>query len=481
MGGIFERFGDYFETNHFTLWLAIELGALFCLRFIPFKFSLSRRNGFLAILVLGLALRIGWICFSSHQPETEWGAKHLLESDVTNIHAVELTRGIWFHNAEGLPSGRRPIGYPLVLGGLYKLFGAHAAVGWAANVAFFGVSLWFLFRIAESVFGTRAGMIAAFLLAVYPISVYSVKLMTDEHLFIPLWFGGLLLLVKEIRGERIPGALWIYGVVFGLATITRTNTIFMPAVVGFAYRLIGRSWKSAIGAFVLVFALMMAVNAPWAVRNYRVWGVPVLYTATSPFIYAQVNASADAAGNGHVPERGEPGFSEEVERARDSGNEGAYHVACARAMRQWILANPLRFGLMGIERVLIFMAWDRGGVWPIWFQYSPDSFNPARPLSQHVRDFLEESSYFAYYALFFCAVFGLIRAGIARFRKRLDSGARASLWMLAACAGFWLLQHMIIYPDRKYRFPLELLMMILAAYFLEKIIHVGSPRPRSAV
>lgn len=476
---ILNQFLDYFETNHFTLWLAAALAVLFCLKFVPFKFTISHRAAFLAVLAAGLVLRLGWIAFSSHEPETAWGARHLLESDVTNIHAIELTRGIWFHNAEGLPSGRRPIGYPLLLGALYKIFGPHAEIGWAANVALFAATLWFLFRITELILGPRAGLVAAFLFSTYPVSIYSVKLMTDEHLFLPLWYGGLLLLVKEIRRERVPGALWIYGVLFGFATMTRTNTIFMPAVVAFAYRLIGKSWKGAIGAFVLVFALMMAVNAPWVVRNYRAWGVPVLYTATAPFIYIQVNSTANAAGNGHIPERGEPGFSEDVERARDSGNEGLYHAACARAMREWILANPLRFGVMGIERVLIFMGWGRGGVWPIWFQYSPESFDPARPLSQPVREFLEESAYFAYYAVFFCAVFGLVR--IVYVWRVLDPAARVSLWMLGTCAVFWLLQHMIIYPDRKYRFPLEPLMMIAASFFLEKLISHGPSRARSAV
>ena len=50
----------------------------------------------------------------------DWDQGQLQENDYINIHAIELTEGIWFHGKQGTPIGRRPIGYPIVLGVLLR-------------------------------------------------------------------------------------------------------------------------------------------------------------------------------------------------------------------------------------------------------------------------------------------------------------------------------------------------------------------------
>jgi len=125
---------------------------------------------------------LGWLAFSSHQPDMSWeeSGNMAQEIDIINIHAVELTEGAWFENADGTPSGRRPIGYPLFLGLLYKLFGAKTTVAWTANFFLYIVTSCLLFLIARQMFSDRVGLLAIFLYAIYPVSIYSVKMTTDE-------------------------------------------------------------------------------------------------------------------------------------------------------------------------------------------------------------------------------------------------------------------------------------------------------------
>lgn len=173
---------EYFETNSFTLYLALFLLAVWALRFIPIP-KIPVRRAFWIILAAALLLRVGWLGFSSYEPKTGWHPTDMIESDVTNVHAIELTRGVWFHDAQGRPSGRRPIGYPVLLGLIYRIFGVHNTAGYTLNLVLFALSLWLLFRIAQTHFGDQAAVLAAFFYAIYPMSVYSIKMMTDEHLF----------------------------------------------------------------------------------------------------------------------------------------------------------------------------------------------------------------------------------------------------------------------------------------------------------
>ncbi len=455
----------YFETNHFTLHLVLFLAVVSAAKYIRLP-RVSARVVFWIVLALGLALRIGWIAYSGHEVKTAW-REPMTEIDLIQYHAEGVSRGVWFVDPEGQPMARRPIGYPVFLGAFYKIFGPRPEVAWALGLALFVAAAALIRRMGAFLFGERAALWAVFLWSVYPFSVYSAKMLTDEHLFVPLWFLGLWFLFREIGGRPTRFSILIYGVIFGYATMTRTHTIFMPVTVALAHALMRMPKKRVALSFVGVALAMQLVNLPWIVRNYRAWGVPVLYTATAGFVYPQVNSFAGPGGGGHISRKGEEGYSEEVEEAARSGNPGRYHAACNRAMKKWILTHPIEFAVLGSGRLLQFMGWNREGVWPLWHQFYEGSYDPARPIPQNVKDFLEETAYSFYYTLFFCFVFGAIAA--SRRLKEFSPEARIALAVVASCLVFWWAEHTIIYPDRKYRFPIEPFMMLFAGYFLDRV------------
>jgi len=272
----------------------------------------------------------------------------------------------------------------------------------------------------------------------------------------------MLFLILEERKIKLDW-LWL-GLIFGYATMTRTHTIFMPFIVGAAFWLLKRSWKEILGKLILVALVMQLINLPWVIRNYRAWNVPVLYTATGFFVYGAVNSTATPEGEGHVPRKGEPGYSPEFEAAERSGNEGLQHQIANREMTKWIVQHPLQFLNLGTSRLLHFMCFNRrSGVWAIWHQYYPGSFDPSRPLSQKSRKILEEYAFAFYYAAFFSWIFGSVI--LIRRWNTLPLLTRHGLIVLGGCFLFWFMEHTVIYPDRKYRFPLEPLMLIATAYF----------------
>jgi hypothetical protein len=55
---------------------------------------------------------------------------------------------------------------------------------------------------------------------------------------------------------------------------------------------------------------------------------------------------------------------------------------------------------------------------------------------------------------------------MGRLWKTIPPFSRSALLVLASSYFFWLAEHTIIFPDRKYRFPLEPLMMIAVCAFM---------------
>ena len=457
-----------FETNRFTLVLVAALGFFSIIKYLKISNPFSKKQILIGIVILGLALRIAWLLFSSHTPQFSWNPQHMLEGDIINVHAIDITKGRWFLDDQGVPMARRPIGYPMFLGLLYTLFGVHLRVFQISTLALFLASLFLIYKITKLLVSERAACLAAFIFSIYPISIYSVPLIVDEHLFLPLWYFGIYLLLMEIHGKKIRWAPLWYGLIFGYATMIRTHTIFMPAVVMFAYYRLKFSWKKIIYAGFGVFLVMQLVNLPWVIRNYKVWGVPVLYTATSGNVYQTFNGSATPEGGGHVPLKGEPGYSREFEAAQESGNHGLSHQLASKEMLRWAVQNPKEAFLLGIKRIFVFIGWNRAGVWPTWYQFYEGSFDPVRPISPHLKYFFEETAYTFYYVLLFAFIFSIIY--LWKRRKAYPRPLLTSLLTVGSCILFWLMEHMIIYPERKYRFPLEPLMIVIACAFIDYLV-----------
>ncbi len=458
----------FFNSNYFTLIFVVTLFLLTFIKYLKIPKLRSARFMLITVIVLGVALRVAWLLFSSHTPQFSWNPKHMLENDLINIHAIDLTKGIWFVDELGAPSARRPIGYPMFLGLLYKVFGIHLWVARISNLALFAASVLLIYQIAKLLFSERVGLLAAFLFSIYPTSIYSIALITDEHLFLPLWYLGLYLLLREVRGRRVRYALFWYGLVFGYATMIRTHSIFMPFVVAFAYLLMKNSWKRIVTAFLVVLCVMQLINLPWVIRNYKVWRVPVLYTATGGFIYSHLNSYATPEGGGHIPVKGEPGYSEALDQAEKEGNGALAHVISNREMTRWILTHPKKFAVLGTERLLVFMGWNRVGMWPIWYQFYEGSYDPARPVSSAEKHVFEEAAYAFYYVILFSFIGAVIT--FWRQRKNIPEASKAGILTIGACFLFWFFEQMVIFPDRKYRFPLEPLMIVAACAFFDYLI-----------
>ncbi len=483
---------EYVETNYFTLCLALLAGSFLLAGRIPAVRRWSSRGfpltgkavvaALALFILLGGSLRAGWVTASHYRPAFAWSdaqaprSQNLIEPDGINIFAAEITEGRWSHGPDGKPNARRPAGYPAFLGGAYALFGKSLAVLYALDMLLFGAAVVLVYLLAAAMFDRVTGLLAALLLAVYPVSVYSFCLALDEHLFVPLWYGGLYLLFLEAKGRPVRWAPLWYALIFGYSTMTRTHTIFMPLVVGYVYFLAKKQWKKTAAVVLFVLVAGQVLNLPWAIRNYRHWGVFVPYTATNHDVYHGCNLSIERGdNNGHWPQPGEPGYNKELADAI-----GRYDVPTMQRLARnevvgYILGHPGHFAVLGIEKWLHFMGTTRKtGIWVIDLMEESKHYTPGLKIPEKVRHVYEELAFGAYYAALYLFLFGVIR--LARTWRSVDPLKRRCLLTVGACFFLYLGEHLILYPERKYRFPLEPFMLIVASSFLVFLLK-GPPFP----
>ncbi len=128
-----------------------------------------------------------------------------------------------------------------------------------------------LFRLSYQIIGQeRAGLLAAFIGAVWPPFVQLPAEVISENLYIPFILLGMVLYILWLQDEeRTWRGLMLVAVVFGLATLSRAVSILFP--LGLALHLVlfyGRSqWPQALKRGLFLLVIYITVLSTWTVYN----------------------------------------------------------------------------------------------------------------------------------------------------------------------------------------------------------------------
>jgi 4-amino-4-deoxy-L-arabinose transferase-like glycosyltransferase len=260
------------------------------------------------------------------------------------------------------PTAFWPVGYPLFLAGIFRLFGGiidPLLAAKSANVALYlglmAALAWCVRRIFRS---KLAGRIALVLLAFLPNHIAYVSITSSEILFAFLTTLGVALL---IRGREREG-VWLRlaaGLVLGLATWTKPAAVLLPVLVLGALHFRERGRLVRVAA-VVYFALALTL-VPLGVRNRRAFG---------RFVFVSTNGGINLV-IGNMPGAYAPGvfWNRELTALIRSETREVERDARAKAMAiEWMRRHPLAT-LAALPRKFIALygadvdgfGWNRAG------------------------------------------------------------------------------------------------------------------------
>jgi 4-amino-4-deoxy-L-arabinose transferase-like glycosyltransferase len=224
-------------------------------------------------------------------------------------HYVLLGRNYWVRGEYSRMTGppfspdvmRTPM-YPLVAGGLDLLGGPVAIYAFQATSRL--VLVLGLYVLTCSVFGRRAAMLAASILAMDLALVVLDFEALSESLFNTLASLAVFWVVADLQRSASrnvpPWSVAGAGLLLGLAILTRPTALYLPLVFGLVW-----GWLALLrghGRFLLLGGLFLASSyllvAPWIARNYLVFGIPRLTTADPINLVYFAGAGAYAVQHG---------------------------------------------------------------------------------------------------------------------------------------------------------------------------------------
>jgi hypothetical protein len=408
----------------------------------------------IAALVIGVRLPT-----ALHVPEACWSRTE------NERVAASLARGTGFRDAFGAGSGPTahvsPV-YPLILSGLYRLFGDYRTpTGRLAqqclSLVIATTTVLLLLRTARKLgLPTLAGWAAAVLAAVLPDNrLDEVRGSHDQvigALVFQLLVGNLSDLSRCAWSDR--RALIRGGLMTGLAMLTAPNLVLVPVLVFLVEFARGRGEQKRILRGGLVFATVVCTClVPWVVRNFVVFG---------EFIPLRDNLGLElAVGNnslatGHTYSKAfdeiHP-YGSDIERERLAlMGEPAFMRDKRRQALAWIIDHPGRFLWLTLRRMLLF-----------WFTTNE-----------------------YWYALDFklhpvARLYGLIGlAAVLELARLMVSKQRAGIVLGCAvlCAG---MPYFLTHVEIRYRLPAVGVFSLLSSNLLVTLVDRFRARPRLTI
>jgi 4-amino-4-deoxy-L-arabinose transferase-like glycosyltransferase len=379
------------------------------------------------IAVTAVALRLLW-CFTLPD-DFVWQDEKEYDAIARNL----LDRGAYSMDGAH-PTAFRSPGQTLLLAAAYSLDRGFAGIRvWQSLL--WGVAVWLAFRVARELGASeRAGLWTAAGVAFYPVYIYATGTLFPMTLFTVALLAGTLGLLRLYNGAGWR-AVPLAGVGLGVGALT--ITYLLPAVLLAPFWLGRRRWREALAAV----GLALVIVAPWPLRNWAVFGAPVM--GTQQWLCFWYGNNSQATGSSGSKIRLEPAATvwAPYDAAFKENELAGEHFLRDDALR-YVRENPGHTAWLWLRKAVnLFRLWPETqtrNTYTTWLAklVGALSFGP----------------------LLLLGVMGWWRAGLDRRRAGIIAVYFATFTIVAA----------VTLSKDRYRMPLDVYLMVPAAMLVER-------------
>ncbi len=171
-----------------------------------------------------------------------------------------------------------PWGYAYYAAFFYALFGERLWVPLLGQVAANSLAPLLLYRLARPYTDRRTATLAALLVGIFSFNTVYASTQASDAICTVLFLCAMLAFSRGCRLGDV-SAFAISGVIWGLVPQFRPNLVLLPAVLIGLYVIWTRFSLRGLARAAIFCLLVLALQLPWIVRNYRLTGL-LLPTST---------------------------------------------------------------------------------------------------------------------------------------------------------------------------------------------------------
>ncbi len=218
-------------------------------------------------------LRLAVVHWVPTQPASDfWGYYH---------RALNLVATGKYDAIRGRADATHPPLYALAIAPSFLAFPRHTlGAAKIVNCGLGALAIVLVGILGRRLGGDRAGIVAAWTLALLPRALLMACLLASENLYSPILFGLVWVLVESGRARNTSRLAALAGLLLGLAALTRTVAYYMFPIWILPALAARRKWRRILGELALLLLVQHAIMLPWALRNRAVLG-RFLFTNTA--------------------------------------------------------------------------------------------------------------------------------------------------------------------------------------------------------
>jgi 4-amino-4-deoxy-L-arabinose transferase-like glycosyltransferase len=198
--------------------------------------------------------------------------------------AQGIAKGQGYVSFNGEPTAYYPPGYPLFLGAVQRVCDALSipkqlpVVAGLVQAVLGGLAVWAVVgfgdrvgdRLGLSSMTVRLGIVAGWVLALWPNLVLHSAVLLSESLLIAVFACFLLVMVRALDGDRVVDLLGA-GLLLGLAALVRPQVVLVFGGVVIAALFVRRGWRQRLQLVALPLVGLVVAVVPWTIRNTTVF------------------------------------------------------------------------------------------------------------------------------------------------------------------------------------------------------------------
>jgi 4-amino-4-deoxy-L-arabinose transferase-like glycosyltransferase len=344
-----------------------------------------------------------------------------------------------FNEVSG-PTAWEPPLYPLLIGGVFKLFGiyshASALVLLSINSFFSALTCIPIFLIAKRCFNEKVAVWTSWTWALLPSVMYWCTRWVWETSLAALLLAVIFWLTLDLE-ERGGWKPWVeFGLLWGIAALTNTSLLsFLPATGLWVWYRRWKRGKSSLVGVILASVVCVACITPWLVRNHRVFGRFVFIRSN---FGAELRLGNGPGANGTWMEYLHPSQNVLAMREYKAIGELGYVAERKRQAIEFIRQDYARFADLSLRRFIYY--W--GGL--------------PRLAEIPVLAPFKDSVFLASTILSFW--------GLGRALRKRQPGAWLFLWLILSYPTIYY----FVFPHPRYRHPIEPELGVLIVYVISE-------------
>ncbi|WP_251860254.1 hypothetical protein [Clostridium sp. Marseille-Q2269] len=298
----------------------------------------SKSNYYKIIIGLSMILCILWVVIVDTKPFSDFHYYYKLAIDIAN-------GGEWGDTYTS-------VGYSIVLGGLFKLFGASLTLAKIFNLVltFFGQVL-FLGILRKTQITERNRRIVFTLFALFPNNIFFNSVVGTEILFTTL-----LLLVTYLYFSDIKYKYIILGIIVGAATMVKPFFLLYAFAIFLVELLKEKSFIKSLKSAIIIVVIALICLSPWSYRNTKYNGERTFVSNNGGIVLYINNNSQNNMGRWMDVQDVENSIAktEAYKKASYTGK----NKMLKEAAKKWIKSHPKEFVILGFKRLFNTYMWS---------------------------------------------------------------------------------------------------------------------------